>query len=104
MALVTTMPVSIRIPIRPGSDKEVLVTTSAMIAPVAAKGIATSSTNGFNRERKVATMIRYTSPIAASRASANCVSTVESWAKTPPVESEVPAGSRTPLSASVTLL
>ena len=58
MALVTTMPVSIRIPIRPGSDSEVLVTTSAMIAPVAAKGIDTSSTSGLSSDRKVATMIR----------------------------------------------
>ncbi len=58
MALVTTMPVSIRIPIRPGSDSDVLVTTSAMMAPVAANGIETSRTSGFSRERKVATMIR----------------------------------------------
>ncbi len=58
MALVTTMPVSIRIPINPGSDSEVLVATRAMIAPVAAKGMATSRTNGFSSERNVATMMR----------------------------------------------
>ena len=58
MALVTTMPVSIRIPINPGSESEVLVATSAMIAPVAANGIDTSSTSGLSSERKVATMIR----------------------------------------------
>ena len=54
----TTMPVSIRIPINPGRDSEVLVTTRATIAPVAANGIDTSSTSGLSSERKAATMIR----------------------------------------------
>ena len=34
MALVTTIPVSIRIPINPGRESEVLVTTSATIARI----------------------------------------------------------------------
>ena len=52
------MPVSIRRPIRPGSDSAVWVTTSAMIAPMAANGIATSRISGFSSERNVATMTR----------------------------------------------
>jgi hypothetical protein len=43
---------------RPGSESEVLVTTRATIAPVAAKGMETSSTSGFKSDRKAATMIR----------------------------------------------
>ncbi len=43
---------------RPGSDSDVFVITSAMMAPVAANGIDTSSTSGFSSERNVATMIR----------------------------------------------
>ena len=58
IALVTTIPVSIRMPINPGRDSDVLVTTRATMAPVAANGIETRSTSGLSSERKVATMIR----------------------------------------------
>ncbi len=102
MALVTTIPVSMRTPISAGSESDVLVETRAMIVPVAAKGIATSSTSGFSNERKVATMI--SRPMAASSASANWLRTVESCANTPPVEIDEPAGSETPASASLTLV
>ena len=68
IALVTTTPTSIRKPISEGSPSAEPVTSSRAIAPVAAKGIETSSTSGWINDRKVATMITYTIATAASRA------------------------------------
>src|SRR5439155_21674874 len=86
----------------PGQSNDVCVKTSAQIAPGAENGIETSSTSGLRSDRKVATMIRYTSAIAMTRASTNCVSTVDSWANTPPVEIVTPEGSGTFWSALLT--
>ena len=55
-ALVTTTPTSISSPTIAGSERAVRVTSRAMIAPVPAKGMATSRTRGLSRDRNVATI------------------------------------------------
>ncbi len=58
IALVTTMPISISIPIREATPSGVPVTSSSAMAPVAAKGTDTSRISGCSRLRKVTTMSR----------------------------------------------
>ena len=56
IALVTTMPISISTPISDGTPNGTPVTICSRIAPVAANGIDTSSSNGCSSERNVATI------------------------------------------------
>src|SRR5262249_8411149 len=58
IALVTTMPMSISMPMRAGTPSAVPVMSSAMIAPVPANGIETSRISGCTRLRNVAAMTR----------------------------------------------
>ena len=53
IALVTTMPISISMPIIAGTPSGVPVTSSRPIAPVAANGMDTSRISGWIRLRKV---------------------------------------------------
>ena len=68
IALVTTIPISISIPIRPGNPSGVSVSSSSPIEPVAANGTDTISTSDCAMLRKVPTSTRNTIAIAASSA------------------------------------
>ena len=57
IALVTTMPTSISMPISDGSPSGTPVTRSRAMAPVAANGTETSRISGCTRDLNVATMI-----------------------------------------------
>ena len=92
IALVTTMPTSISTPISAGTPSGVPVASSRPIAPVAANGIETSSSNGCSRLRNVATMIRKTIAIAASTARPRSAKASAWSALTPPILYDAPAG------------
>ncbi len=68
IALVTTMPTSMSMPMSAGTPSAVPVTSRSAIAPVAANGIDTSRMSGWIRLRKVAAITRNTIAIAASSA------------------------------------
>ncbi len=68
IALVTTMPTSISMPISAGTPSGVPVSSSSPMAPVAANGMDTSRISGWTRLRKVATMMTNTMAMATSRA------------------------------------
>ena len=56
MAFVTTMPMSISTPMSDATPSGTPVITCSPIAPVAANGIDTSSSNGCRSDRNVATI------------------------------------------------
>ncbi len=93
IALVTTMPISISMPIIAGTPIGVPVATRRPIAPVAANGMDTSRISGWTSERKVATSSMNTMATAASIARNRLVN-ASSWsAVTPPISAVAPAGS-----------
>ena len=57
IALVTTMPTSINMPISDGNPRGMPVISSRAMAPVAANGIETSKINGWISDLNAATMI-----------------------------------------------
>ncbi len=93
MALVTTMPTSISMPIIAARPSEVPVASSRPMAPVAANGIDTSSTSGWIRLRNVATMTKNTRAMAATSASPRLPKASAWSALTPPISYVAPAGS-----------
>ncbi len=96
IALVTTMPISISMPIIAGTPIGVPVTSSRPIAPVAANGMETSRISGWASERKVPTRSMKTIAIAASIARPR-LRNASSWSSvTPPISAVAPAGSVSP--------
>ncbi len=93
IAFVTTMPISISMPIIAGTPIGVPVATSRPIAPVAANGMDTSRISGWTRDRKVPTSSRKTIAMAASIARPR-LANASSWSsETPPIDAVAPSGS-----------
>ncbi len=93
IALVTTMPMSISMPIIAGTPMGVPVATSRPIAPVAANGMETSRISGWMSERNVATSTMKTIAMAASMARPS-LAKASFWSEeTPPISTVAPLGS-----------
>lgn len=96
MALVTTMPTSMSMPISDGRPSGTPVASSRATAPVAANGTDTSRMSGWMSDLKAATMITYTMAIAASSAMPSCWNDSVCCVVAPPISAVTPAGSSTP--------
>lgn len=92
IALVTTMPISISMPIIAGTPIGVPVATSRPIAPVAANGMETSRISGWISDRKVATSSMKTIAMAASMARPRFLKASSSSEETPPMVAVAPSG------------
>ncbi len=102
IAFVTTMPMSISMPIRAEMPSGLPVISSSTIAPVAANGIDTSRMSGCASDRKVATSSRNTIAIAISIASPSCWNDSCCVSASPPSVAVVPVGRSRPSSRSCT--